>query len=128
MLFKRTRRAPPATVSYLGPAFTRSSSRILVFAVYKSLDDIMTKEMTTPHHVAKPKETVAFLGYSSGTSGKAKGVRTSAYNMTSVLSILKPLDITHNDTHLAVLPLNRAFDLAIALFSPSLSLRPVYAR
>lgn len=74
----------------------------------------MSKEMTTPHRVAKPKEMVAYLGYSSGTSGKAKGVRTSAYNMTSVLSILEPLDATKDDVHLAVLPLNRTFELHLA--------------
>ncbi|ORY92647.1 AMP binding protein [Leucosporidium creatinivorum] len=79
--------------------------------IYKCLNDIMTKVMPKPHHIANPKETVAFLGYSSGTSGKAKGVRTSAYNMTSVLSILKPLDITRDDVHLAVLPLNHIYGL-----------------
>lgn len=76
--------------------------------VYKSLDDITSDQLLDPHPIDKPKETVAYLGYSSGTSGKAKGVRTSAYNMTSVLSIIEPIDATADDVHLAVLPLNRA--------------------
>jgi hypothetical protein len=36
-----------------------------------------------------------------------KGVRTSVYNMTSVLSILEPVKTYEHDVQLAVLPLNR---------------------
>lgn len=75
--------------------------------VYRSLNDIMTGQLLDPHPCPEPKTTVAYLGYSSGTSGKAKGVRTSNFNMTSVLSILTPIETTSDDIHLAVLPLNR---------------------
>jgi hypothetical protein len=34
--------------------------------------------------------------------GKAKGVRTSVYNMTSVLSILEPVKTYEHDVQLAV--------------------------
>lgn len=76
--------------------------------VFMSFEDLMTdNKLLEPVKIDSPKTTVAYLGYSSGTSGKAKGVRTSHYNMTSVLSILYPFDITAEDVHMAVLPLNR---------------------
>jgi 4-coumarate--CoA ligase len=39
-----------------------------------------------------PKQDVAFLVYSSGTTGKPKGVRLSHYNVTSNISQLQPGD------------------------------------
>lgn len=69
----------------------------------------MTGQLLDAHPCPEPKTTVAYLGYSSGTSGKAKGVRTSAYNMTSVLSILAPIEATDEDVQLAVLPLNHIY-------------------
>lgn len=100
---------------------------------HKNLDYLLADKEMKPVKVHDPKNTVAYLGYSSGTSGKAKGVRTSAYNMTvrssspyrdaapraqadldlvsraqSVLSILAPVKTYEDDVQLAVLPLNRA--------------------
>lgn len=49
---------------------------------FLTLDSLISDQLLEPHRILKPKETVAYLGYSSGTSGKAKGVRTSAWNMT----------------------------------------------
>lgn len=81
---------PPSLTSLISP----------FAAVYKAFDDLITGPLLTPHPIADPKNTVAYLGYSyvrdrwtrtnltnasassSGTSGKAKGVRTSHYNMT----------------------------------------------
>lgn len=104
-----------------GPAATR----------FKTLDYLLSSQRMEPHPVKDVKNTVAYLGYSSGTSGeckyafqfggvnfvtppvvnpmtgKAKGVRTSVYNMTSVLSILEPVKTYERDVQLAVLPLNR---------------------
>lgn len=51
-------------------------------AKHKTLDYLLADKEMEPVKVQDPKNTVAYLGYSSGTSGKAKGVRTSAYNMT----------------------------------------------
>ncbi|GAA5838857.1 hypothetical protein JCM11251_003720 [Rhodosporidiobolus azoricus] len=75
-------------------------------ADFRCLDSLISTELFTPHAVEEPRTTIAFLGYSSGTSGKAKGVQTSHYNMTSVLSILGALETGPNDVQLAVLPLN----------------------
>lgn len=94
---------------------------------FKTLDHLLSSQKMEPHPVRDVKNTVAYLGYSSGTSGeprndmqsslaasdpillsgKAKGVRTSVYNMTSVLSILEPVKTYEHDVQLAVLPLNR---------------------
>jgi acyl-CoA synthetase (AMP-forming)/AMP-acid ligase II len=77
---------------------------------FKSIDQIQARgQRLSPVVIREPKTTIAYLGYSSGTSGAAKGVRTSHWNMTSVLSILYPLDITQHDIHIAVLPLNHIY-------------------
>ncbi|KAK4056937.1 hypothetical protein OIO90_002187 [Microbotryomycetes sp. JL221] len=90
--------------------------------IYKSISDLMVKgKSLQPHKIASPKTTVAYLGYSSGTSGKAKGVRTSVHNMTSVLSILGPIDVTSEDVHMAVLPLNHIYGLTKLLHWPVLT-------
>ncbi|SCZ98633.1 BZ3500_MvSof-1268-A1-R1_Chr3-1g05514 [Microbotryum saponariae] len=94
-------------------------SSTFLCTAYKSISDLVkSKHELTPFRVEDPKSTVAYLGYSSGTSGKAKGVRTSHYNMTSVLSILKPFVVTKDDVHLAVLPLNHIYGLTKLLHWP----------
>ncbi|BGP32033.1 hypothetical protein JCM10296v2_003812 [Rhodotorula toruloides] len=92
---------------------------------FKTLDYLISDKEMQPHKVADPKNTVAYLGYSSGTSGKAKGVKTSAYNMTSVLSILAPLKTYPNDVQLAVLPLNHIYGLTKLVHWPVLFGNPV---
>ncbi|GAA6060060.1 hypothetical protein JCM10212_003021 [Sporobolomyces blumeae] len=94
---------------------------------FLTLDALISDKLLEPHRIATPKETVAYLGYSSGTSGKAKGVRTSAWNMTSVLTMLEPLnrDITDKDISLAVLPLNHIYGLTKLLHWPVLMGTPV---
>lgn len=79
---------------------------------FKTLDFLLSDHKMAPHPVSDVRNTVAYLGYSSGTSGAAKGVQTSCYNMTSVLSILEPLKTYEKDVQLAVLPLNRESDRA----------------
>ncbi|KAL8280602.1 hypothetical protein RQP46_006925 [Phenoliferia psychrophenolica] len=79
--------------------------------LFESFDKFYSCDLLTPHVVA-PKDvrsTVAFLGYSSGTSGKAKGVRTSHHNMTSLLSMLAPFDVSPKDSQIVVLPLNHIY-------------------
>ncbi|BGP16026.1 hypothetical protein JCM10213_004806 [Rhodosporidiobolus nylandii] len=92
---------------------------------YHPLDHLISNERLEPHRVERPKETVAYLGYSSGTSGKAKGVRTSAYNMTSVLSILAPLTLYKSDVLIALLPLNHIYGLTKLLHWPVMHGNPV---
>ena len=102
---------------------------------FKTLDYLLDDKEMEPVKVNDHKVRVAYLGYSSGTSGKAKGVRTSVYNMTasrfpqaicagfwltrmraqSVLSILAPLKTYEDDVQLAVLPLNRKFAFSLPM-------------
>ncbi|GAA5896926.1 hypothetical protein JCM8208_006114 [Rhodotorula glutinis] len=92
---------------------------------HKTLDYLLADKEMQPVKVPDPKNTVAYLGYSSGTSGKAKGVRTSAYNMTSVLSILAPVKTYEDDVQLAVLPLNHIYGLTKLVHWPVLWGNPV---
>ncbi|GAA5963312.1 hypothetical protein JCM8115_000973 [Rhodotorula mucilaginosa] len=92
---------------------------------FKTLDYLLSSQKMEPHPVKDVKNTVAYLGYSSGTSGKAKGVRTSVYNMTSVLSILEPVKTYEHDVQLAVLPLNHIYGLTKLVHWPILRGNPV---
>ncbi|GAA5899469.1 hypothetical protein JCM6882_009126 [Rhodosporidiobolus microsporus] len=92
---------------------------------FSSLESLISDQLFTPHRIDTPRDTIAFLGYSSGTSGKAKGVQTSNYNMTSVLSILAALETGPDDVQLAVLPLNHIYGLAKVLLLPILRATPV---
>ena len=49
---------------------------------HKCLDDFIGSEKLEPHVYKDPKEDLAYLCYSSGTTGLAKGVMTTVYNMT----------------------------------------------
>ncbi|KAM0748924.1 AMP binding protein [Meredithblackwellia eburnea MCA 4105] len=86
---------------------------------YRTFDDLMFggKEVE-PFVVRNPKEEVAYLTYSSGTSGLAKGVKMSHFNVTSVVNILKPFDVNQEDTMIVVLPLNHIYGLTKALHYP----------
>ncbi|GAA5916694.1 hypothetical protein JCM6882_002270, partial [Rhodosporidiobolus microsporus] len=94
-------------------------------ARFRCLDSLISDQLLEPHKVKDPKNTVAYLGYSSGTSGKAKGVRTSAYNMTSVLTMLDPLKLYDGDVLVALLPLNHIYGLTKLLHWPILHGKPV---
>ena len=73
---------------------------------YRCLDDIEGEQLLEPVKIRNPKKTVAFLGFSSGTTSAAKGVQSSHYNMTSVLAQLAPMEASPKDVALANLPLS----------------------
>ncbi|KAF9268693.1 AMP binding protein [Marasmius fiardii PR-910] len=60
----------------------------------------------------------AFLCYSSGTTGKPKGVETTHRNVVSVVNIVEPLfpKLTTEDRMLAILPFYHIFGLVKSLF------------
>ncbi|KAJ7832066.1 AMP binding protein [Mycena olivaceomarginata] len=62
----------------------------------------------------------AFICYSSGTTGKPKGVETTHLNIVSLLSIVGPhfAPITTGDVMLAILPFNHIYALAQAIQLP----------
>lgn len=101
---------------------------------YKTLDDLFGPQILEPHVFTDPTQDLAYLCYSSGTTGVAKGVMTtgqpaelieqmitvglhfnfpfnSVYNMTSVLSGLYCFMGNKDDIHLAFLPLSHIYGL-----------------
>ncbi|GAA5910716.1 hypothetical protein JCM6882_002059 [Rhodosporidiobolus microsporus] len=84
---------------------------------FRTLDSLISGQLLEPHKVKDPKKDVAFVGYSSGTSGKAKGVKSSAYNMTSLLPMTEPLKLQDTDAVLAFLPFNHIYGLACILIT-----------
>ncbi|PWN47217.1 acetyl-CoA synthetase-like protein [Violaceomyces palustris] len=76
---------------------------------------LMSEDELETHKVVNPVEEDAFIAYSSGTSGRPKGVQLTHSNMTSVTSaalITMGEDLTHKDRIAAVLPFNHIFGLA----------------
>ena len=70
--------------------------------------------------VSSPREKVAVIVYSSGTSGKPKGVQLTHTNMkagTETLMIHAQGDIGHSQTAVAVLPMFHIFGLNVLVFS-----------
>lgn len=49
---------------------------------HKTLDELMGRDLLEPHVYNDPTDELAYLCYSSGTTGLAKGVMTTVYNMT----------------------------------------------
>lgn len=49
---------------------------------HKCLDDLMGNDLLEPYTYKDPMDELAYLCYSSGTTGLAKGVMTTVYNMT----------------------------------------------
>ncbi|GAA5851366.1 hypothetical protein JCM8547_004220 [Rhodosporidiobolus lusitaniae] len=92
---------------------------------FRTLEALISKELLEPVKIEKPKETVAYMCYSSGTSGKAKGVKTSAYNMTSVMTMFEPLKLYKPDVLVAVLPLNHIYGLTKLCHWPIMHANPV---
>lgn len=81
----------------------------------KDARTLIGKEEMEPLVVKDAAERTAFIAYSSGTSGKPKGVMLTHKNMTSVTAsmvIALKNDFHSNSTALAVLPFQHIFALA----------------
>lgn len=96
---------------------------------YRTIEDLLGPEELQPHQYNDPKEELAYLCYSSGTTGLAKGVMTTGerdprvrvcftcakhdrftvYNMTSVLSGAHYLPGNADDVSFAFLPFSVRF-------------------
>jgi len=82
----------------------------------------------TPPAVDVGPDTLASILYTSGTTGRPKGVMLSHGNFTSMLGALGRLfPLTEDDRVLSVLPLHHAFEFSCGLLLPlSLGSRIVY--
>ncbi len=80
---------------------------------------------------ARPSgDDVASILYTSGTTGKPKGVMLMHRNFTALLAALAPIfPLTHRDHVLSVLPLHHTFEFTCGLLLPlMLGARIVYIR
>ncbi|KAI9316481.1 hypothetical protein BX666DRAFT_1951230 [Dichotomocladium elegans] len=80
--------------------------------------------------VEEIKDTVAFLCFSSGTTGKSKGVMTTHGNIVSNIDQYLTHDKEHyrgnKDNILSVLPFFHMFGLTITLITPLYAQTPIY--
>ncbi|PWZ03156.1 acetyl-CoA synthetase-like protein [Testicularia cyperi] len=75
---------------------------------------LLGNETLATHKVKDDRQEDAFIAYSSGTSGKPKGVQLVHGNMTALLEAVVVTfgnDIDQTDRYLAVLPFNHIFGL-----------------
>jgi acyl-CoA synthetase (AMP-forming)/AMP-acid ligase II len=80
------------------------------------------------HAVSSPQEALAFLCFSSGTTGAAKGVMTTHHNMTSNIAQWRthlPADFTGNSPTVAFVPFSHMYGLAYFLCKSMITGTPV---
>ena len=74
------------------------------------------------HPVKDPENDLALLQYTGGTTGEAKGVMLSHFNLTAnvqqISAVLNPPPSVEKDTFIAVLPYFHVYGLNTALFLP----------
>lgn len=84
-----------------------SSARPAGFKDYKCVQEVWAEPIEIQHLKPGEEHNGAVLCYSSGTTGKAKGVETTHYNLTSQLQalnlVIEPLE-EEKDVALGVLP------------------------
>ncbi|TXT14831.1 uncharacterized protein COLE_01024 [Cutaneotrichosporon oleaginosum] len=89
---------------------------------YKLITEILGEPAEPEQFNGKDAQEVAWLCYSSGTTGLPKGVMTSHFNLTSQLQAgvlgIEHLESGH-DAVLGVLPMSHVYGLAYILMMPS---------
>lgn len=103
------------------------------------IDDLLSNDLLEPYKVIKPRDELAYLCFSSGTTSAAKDalalfppagdeilidsarVMTSHSNMCAVLSLLDPFNGTPDDVMLACLPFSHIYGLTKLVHWPILS-------
>jgi len=88
---------------------------------YRSIWSLAGSEELEPRHLSpqEVKQRTAFMCYSSGTTGKAKGVETTHYNLTSAVMQILACDPTfdgNSERWLAILPLYHTYGAIFFIF------------
>ncbi|WVQ85050.1 hypothetical protein IAT38_007214 [Cryptococcus sp. DSM 104549] len=110
----------------LDPAYTLPQERIILLCQKTAKPDNLKQYLCTEdlwdlgkgvdgrmEWVEGDEQRTAYLCYSSGTTGRAKGVETTHHNITSQLQCVAPSiePITDKDVFLAILPFSHIFGL-----------------
>ncbi|BDE61509.1 AMP-binding protein [Rhodococcus hoagii] len=83
---------------------------------HPSLSDLLAEDVPAPDVSFDPATHLAVLPYSSGTTGRPKGVMLTHRNLVAnVLQIEAPIEITPNDRILAVLPFFHIYGMTVLL-------------
>ena len=83
---------------------------------HPSLRDLLAQQATPPQVSFDPATHVAVLPYSSGTTGKAKGVMLSHTNLVANVQQCRPvLDVEQDDRVLALLPFFHIYGMTVLL-------------
>ena len=86
--------------------------------VFELGDETIENERAAKLPKAKPTG-IASLIFTSGTTGKPKGVMLTNKNLTSMMAqLLKVYDVTHQDGFLSVLPLHHTFEFSTGFLLP----------
>jgi acyl-CoA synthetase (AMP-forming)/AMP-acid ligase II len=81
-----------------------------------SFASLLENDSVVPETVINPRQDIVALPYSSGTTGVAKGVMLSHYNMVANLRQLEDHDKTsHEDTLIAVLPFFHIYGMNVIM-------------
>jgi long-subunit acyl-CoA synthetase (AMP-forming) len=120
-----------ATAKSSGSEYTINKDRIILLcpkdskpanSPYKSVEELWVKDNQSqipPLTLAKGEESnTAYLCYSSGTTGRAKGVETTHHNMTSQVQavnlVMEPLE-AGKDRCLGILPFSHIYGLTLLI-------------
>jgi long-chain acyl-CoA synthetase len=86
--------------------------------VYVMREEAIEAEIAAKFPKAKPT-AIASLIFTSGTTGRPKGVMLTHKNLTSMMSqLLKVYDVSHEDGFLSVLPLHHTFEFSTGFMLP----------
>jgi len=86
--------------------------------VFEMKDEAFEQKWASKFPKAKPT-AIASLIFTSGTTGKPKGVMLTHKNLTSMMSqLLKVYDVDHQDGFLSILPLHHTFEFSTGFMLP----------
>jgi acyl-CoA synthetase (AMP-forming)/AMP-acid ligase II len=94
---------------------------------YKCLQELWDKQAIPKQLIGEEEKRTAYLCYSSGTTGRAKGVETSHHNITSQLQAVNMAyqKLGEYDRILGVLPFGHIYGLTLLVHQPLTTGTPV---